>query len=289
MKTPDRWLQLSVPTTEASAELISGFLFALGAQGVVEQSGCLEAYFSDVVNDAKERTVIFLQALQKQGLAVDPDQVRTSIVENQDWNAEWKKGYTSLRVGKNILIHPSWEPAPADAPGCVIQIDPEMAFGTGTHATTQLCLRLLEEHVRPQDWVLDIGTGAGILAIAAIKLGAAAVYAFDVDEVAVETARKNAAANNVLSAVHLSVATMATFKPPARRFDRMVANINRDQIVKMLPLMQKMLDYPVQIILSGILVEEEEIIARELAFLQWELCEVYHQQEWLACVAQKTG
>lgn len=289
MKTPEQWLMLSIPVTEASAELISGFIFSLGAEGVVEHADRLEAFFRAGMTDAEEQAIAFLLSLQQQGYAVNPEWVKTSLVENQDWNAEWKKGYHSLTVGKSMLIHPSWESAPADAPACVIQIDPEMAFGTGTHATTQLCLRLLEEQVRPHDWILDVGTGAGILAIAAVKLGAAVVYAFDVDEVAVDTARKNAAANNVLPAIHLSVDTMATFVPPSHRFDRIVANINRDQIVKMLPLMQKMLDYPVQIILSGILVEEEEIIARELARLQWELCEVYHQQEWLACVAQKTG
>ncbi|HPI72600.1 MAG TPA: 50S ribosomal protein L11 methyltransferase [bacterium] len=286
MKNTCDWLSVAVPVTEATLDLMLAYLYELGADGIVEQTGRLEAFFPISMSGVEEKIRARLQTFRDQGFAADPDKIAVQRIPNQDWNREWKKNYHSLRIGRRLLVHPSWEPVPAGAPDCVIQIDPEMAFGTGTHATTQLCLRLLEECIRPGDRVLDIGTGTGILAIAAVKLGAESVHAFDVDAVAVETAARNAAANGVASAVHISVAEPSTFLLPPHRFDWVVANINRDQIVRMLPWLQSVFNYSVGIILSGLIVEEEALILEELARWRWEVSAVYHQQEWLACLAK---
>ncbi len=280
------WVSVAVPVTEATYDLVLAYLYELGAGGIVEQPGRLEAFFPISMSGVEEKIKARLLSLRDQGFAADPDKIAVQRIPNQDWNREWKKNYHSLRIGRRLLVHPSWEPVPAEAPECVIQIDPEMAFGTGTHATTQLCLRLLEECIHPGDRVLDIGTGTGILAIAAVKLGAASVHAFDVDAVAVETAIKNATANGVAHAVRISVAEPSTFALPSHRFDWVVANINRDQIVRMLPWLQNVFNYPVGIILSGLVVEEEVLILEELARWRWEVSAVYHQQEWLACLAK---
>ena len=287
MKEETGWLLITVPVTETTRELIGSYLFTLGATGLVEHIDRLAAYFPLTTTHLQAKVVAFLYSLREKGFYVEPQKVAIEEIPDQDWNLEWKKNYHSLRIGQRLLIHPSWEPVPGDAADAVIQIDPEMAFGTGTHATTQLCLRLLEKYIRPGHWLLDIGTGTGILAIAAIKLGAEEAYAIDIDPIAVETADKNARANEVATQIHLAVATLAEFIPPEHRFDWLVANINRDQIIKQLALMNERFDYPLGIILSGILVEEEDMLTQALKRLNWEVSEICYQQEWLACVAKR--
>jgi len=287
MKPNVFWRLVSVPVHDETRDLISSFLFTSGAAGLVDHADRLEAYFQNATDQPDAAVRTYLEELQQRGLPAEPDQVFGQAVADQDWNREWKKNYHPVRIGKRLLIRPSWEPVPADAPECVIEIDPEMAFGTGTHATTQLCLRMLEDHLQPGQRVLDVGTGTGILAIAAAKLGASRVAAFDVDEVAVETAVRNAAVNGVDGVIAFSTATMDSFEVADQRFDWLVANINRDQIVKMLPAMMEKCRYPLMIVLSGILVEEEPLLRDALSKYDLELCEISSQQEWLACLAQK--
>lgn len=287
MKSNVSWMLLSIPVNDDTRDLISSFLFTAGVAGVVDQGDHLDAYFQKEHERRRQEVIAYLQDLREQGLAAEPDNVTGQAIADQDWNREWKKNYHPVRVGKRLLIRPSWEPVPPDAPACVIEIDPEMAFGTGTHATTQLCLRLLEDHLRPGQTVLDVGTGTGILAIAAAKLGASRVFAFDVDEVAVETAIKNAQVNQVEQQIIFSVDTMDSFQAPPQPFDWLIANINRDQIVKMLPAMTRTCNYPMMIILSGILVEEENLVKEVLHNYNLELCEISSQQEWLACLVSK--
>jgi ribosomal protein L11 methyltransferase len=289
MKANVTWWLLSIPVHEDTRDLISSFLFTAGVAGVVDQGDHLDAYFQSEHEQRQQEVIAYLQDLQERGWPAEPEKVTSQAIEDQDWNREWKKNYHPVRIGKRLLIRPSWEPVPSDAPECVIEIDPEMAFGTGTHATTQLCLRLLEDHLHPGQTVLDVGTGTGILAIAAAKLGASRVSAFDVDEVAVETAIKNAQVNLVEQNISFSVDTMDSYQVPKQPFDWLVANINRDQIVKMLPTMTRKCRYPMMIILSGILVEEENLVKEVLYNYNLELCEIASQQEWLACLVKKSS
>ena len=123
--------------------------------------------------------------------------VQTDLVDEEDWATAWKKYYFPTKIGERLVICPSWE-SYAPAPGeTVLTMDPGMAFGTGTHETTRLCIQLLEEAVTPGMDLLDIGTGSGILAIAALLFGARAAVGVDIDEVAVRVARENAKANGV--------------------------------------------------------------------------------------------
>ena len=130
-----------------------------------------------------------------------PDPVIRELAE-EDWAEAWKQQYHLLRVGRRIVIVPAWE-AYAPAPGeVVIRLEPGMAFGTGLHPTTRLCLEALEAHLAPGCTVLDVGTGSGVLAIAAAKLGARSVLALDADPVAVSVARENVALNGVAGTGH---------------------------------------------------------------------------------------
>lgn len=287
MKSSKTWLSFFIPANETAREIISSYLFDLGASGIVEEIDGVRAYFAKQSPDILPALKKYLRSLQKLGHDLQLDRIDIEKILDRDWNAEWKKHYNSLRVGEGILIKPTWEPIAKDAPPCVIEVDPEMAFGTGTHATTQMCLQLLEKSIRGGERIVDIGTGTGILAMAAVKLGAGFVVAFDIDPVATATARRNAAKNNVLDKIYIFTGTLESINPKNKRIDLVVANINRNVIVKMLPLLQKMLDYSVTMILSGILREEEISVIEALESDRFDVLEISYQNEWLACTATK--
>ncbi|MDI3280094.1 MAG: 50S ribosomal protein L11 methyltransferase, partial [Bacillota bacterium] len=206
------WAEITVVTSAEAVEAVSNRFQELGAQGTVisdpepvlgQTSGevRVSAYFP--VDGRLERRVQeireFVAGLGQYGLAPGPGRVEVRRVEDEDWAEAWKSYYRPIRVGRRILVRPSWEEAPAE--GVVIELDPGMAFGTGTHPTTALCLEVLEEVLRQGEAVWDLGTGSGILAIGAARLGAGRVEAFDVDPVAVQAARRNAARNGVADVV----------------------------------------------------------------------------------------
>jgi len=154
------------------------------------------------------------------------------MVKEEDWAHEWKKYFKPMRIGKNFVVKPSWEEFVPQQGQVVIEIDPGMAFGTGTHATTSLCLQAIEEHVKPDQLVFDIGTGSGILAIAAAKLGAK-VQAGDIDKLAVKIARENVMLNGLEDRVEVRAGNLGEVF--TGRADVVVANIIAEVIIELLP------------------------------------------------------
>ncbi|MCU0511048.1 MAG: 50S ribosomal protein L11 methyltransferase [Anaerolineae bacterium] len=155
------------------------------------------------------------------------------IVDDEDWGEAWKKHYHPVRIGRRILIRPAWidlQPQPEDV---VIALDPGMAFGTGTHPTTQLCLEALEDLMQPGLDVIDLGCGSGILAIAAAKMQAAKVVAVDIDPLAVKITGENAAANGVAALIQAHTGSLETLITSARRFDLALVNILARTIIAM--------------------------------------------------------
>jgi ribosomal protein L11 methyltransferase len=224
---PDYWLELSVvvapEAVEAVTELLSRYIS--GGVAIEEPYRLLDdgqaheplagapvmvrAYVPDDQSGAKTRRQIEegLWHLHQVDLG-SIGELTTRRLAEEDWANAWKEHYHVLRLGRHTVIKPSWR-AYAPQPGeVVVELDPGMAFGTGLHPTTRNCLLLLEELIHPGDQVLDVGTGSGILAIAAAKLGAASVMALDVSPVAVEAARANAAANGVVDRVEVRLATL---------------------------------------------------------------------------------
>ncbi len=197
-------------------------------------------------------------------------------VENKDWLAEWKKHWKATSIGK-FIIAPPWEEVDADS-GIVITIEPNMAFGTGTHETTQLCLAAIGEFYDPQQSFLDVGTGTGILAIAAAKLGGTHIMACDTDEDSVRLAKENADANGVSGQIEFVHGPIDESSPG---FDLVCANLTIDVIFPILPrLISKSMSC---LLLSGILVEQEGMIVEGLKNAQASNFTITRAGEWI-CV-----
>ncbi|MGE5591162.1 MAG: 50S ribosomal protein L11 methyltransferase [Bacillota bacterium] len=172
-----------------------------------------------------------LSAIRSLGLG-PVDEPVLGLVNEEDWANAWKAYFHPFRVGRRLVVVPSWEDY-IESPGDIrLTLDPGMAFGTGTHPTTSLCLEVLEEAVRSGDRILDVGCGSGILAIAAAKLGAESVEAMDIDPVAVQVAEENVARNGVSGSVRLARGELAAVVPPGKpSADIVVSNIIADVII----------------------------------------------------------
>ncbi|MBN1464462.1 50S ribosomal protein L11 methyltransferase [candidate division KSB1 bacterium] len=281
------FLQVRIRVNAEIAEAVSNFLFENGASGIAEQENELLAYFDASVRekDIVDPLNTYLSSLQ-QLLHTDANlTIATEILPQRDWNEEWKKSLRPIRITDNMLVQPSWLAKPIPAPPIVIEIDPEMAFGSGEHATTQLTLQLIEKNVHPDCTVLDVGTGSGILAIAALLLGAGSAVAFDTDAIAAQTARHNAIKNGVSGRLCAFAGTLDALQD--RYFDLIVANVNRTQILNMLRRMAGLLDGNGLCLLSGILTEEEEMISVACHQNGLTVESIISDKEWLAFETRK--
>lgn len=212
---------------------------------------------SDVVTRIGERVL----ALSEIGLNPAPALLNTALVEERDWAYGWRDYYHTQRIGERLIIKPTWEVFAADANDVVLDIDPGMAFGTGEHETTRLCLIQLEQLVRPEYIVYDIGTGSGILSLAAAKLGAARVVACDLDPVAVKVAQDNTAQNGLAARVSVHQGSIAGIQGKA---DLIVANIVTDVILDILPAVTERLVPGGHFVASGIIERRRDEVALAL-------------------------
>ena len=209
----------------------------------------------------------------------------TTLAE-QDYANAWKKFYSVLHVGARMVIKPSWLEYAPQSDEIVIELDPGMAFGTGLHPTTRLCLAMLEKYVTRGIEVLDVGTGSGILAIGAAKLGARWIDARDIDPIAVETAQKNAAASNLSDVIQVSRASV-TIEPQPHLYDMVVANIFADTIAELAPAMMSHLKQDGIFIGSGILVERAHLVENALSAQNMELIDRRQEEDWLVMVYKR--
>jgi ribosomal protein L11 methyltransferase len=210
-------------------------------------------------------------------------------VQEEDWANAWKQHYRPLRIGRRLFICPAWETVASRPDELVIKMDPGMAFGTGLHPTTQMCLEALEGRARPGMDVLDMGTGSGILAIAAALHGACSVLALDTDEVAVQSARHNCILNGVSDTVLVRRGSLADLDPN-QGWDLMLANILAPVIVDLLGGgMAKYLRPGGHVVLSGIIEDQapevEDALRREGLF-RLERLQI---KDWVALVAGRPG
>lgn len=201
-----------------------------------------------------------------------------SEVREDDWAENWKKYYQTLHLTKRIVINPSWLDYEPQAGELVIKLDPGSAFGTGTHETTALCVRLLDELVQPGARVLDLGTGSGILAIVAAKLGAGYVEALDIDDLAISAARQNIRQNEVDVRLHQGELDSAVLA----EYDLIVANIIADVIIDLLPQTPALLARQGLLLLSGIIEDKLPAVKKAAQDLGLLLLRQEKDQDWYA-------
>jgi ribosomal protein L11 methyltransferase len=217
------------------------------------------------------------------GLPV-PD-LQWNLIEEEDWSSSWKQYWQPQEVGDRFLINPAWLPLPETSDRLVIRLDPGGAFGTGTHATTQLCLEALEMRLdEPSQAVqlADIGCGSGILSVGAVLLGATQVYAVDIDPLAVETTRLSTQMNNIpehqIVATEGSLSTLIELvKEPV---DGIVCNIIAEVIVDLIPQMEAIAKPETWGILSGILLDQVKPVADTLEENGWIVATLWRRTDW---------
>ena len=279
--TPDRWLVVTVesPSEELTPLLAEG-LVACGAAAVEERGAQLHTY----LQPPADGTDAFVRGVERQlqQIAGVPIAVVWEWRAHEDWSERWKRGLEPRRIGERIIVTPTWRKPDAAETDIVLAIDPEMAFGTGEHATTRAALRLLERALEPGASVLDVGSGSGILAIAAARLGAAAVDAAESDAEALPYADANILRNGAMGRVRLQHALVDERYLAERRgrYDLILANVLSGVLRPLLPALRAALRAGGGLVLGGILVEESEAMKRAADDEGLELVEEDVEDEW---------
>ena len=206
-------------------------------------------------------------------------------VNDADWSENWKKYFHAMEIGERLAVVPSWETYDNAQNRLLLHIDPGAAFGTGTHATTSLCLAMLEKTVKKGDAVLDIGCGSGILAIAAVLLGAKSALGVDIDAQSVKTARENAAINGLEGKTAFIVGDLAD--KVTGKYDVICANIVADVIIKLLATVQDYMKEDTLLLCSGIIDSREQDVIAAAEQYGFSVSEIQHRENWCAMALKK--
>jgi ribosomal protein L11 methyltransferase len=306
------WAEISIQTTQEGVEAIANVFHEFGAGGVViEDPAAVAALRDSERRDASEipdgapvadgvtiKAYLPVNAhLQERLGAIQgavnhvlkvlniDGRIRLQRVDEEEWSTAWKSYYKPLRVGRNLVIKPSWEDYEKQPDDVVIELDPGMAFGTGTHPTTAMALVLLEKHLRPNTRVFDVGTGSGILAIAAALLGAAEVTAVDSDPVAVDVAWENCVRNGVSDRVSVQGGNL--LEELVGQADLVLANITAQVLLELIEDLPSHIEAAGVFIGSGVIQSHFDEVKDALDERGFKLLEIIGQEEWVAFAATK--
>ena len=324
-----KWNELTIATTEESIEMVSNFLHEMGAGGVsIEESGTLNKerdtslgqWYELPLNDIPEGQAVikgyFPEEIDIESVITDVrpriDELREFdinpgdyiisyiVVDDEDWANAWKQYFKPIRVSDRLTIKPTWEDYTPTEGEQIIELDPGMAFGTGTHPTTALCLRTLESVIRGGEEVIDVGTGSGILAIGAMRLGAKKVLAVDLDPIAVTAAGENSRLNGLERDIQvqlsdlLGVLQASNSESSASQainvsvpVDVVVANILAEIILLFVDDVYAAVKPGGTYIASGIYKNKEEDVAVGLEASGFVIVDRQRDQDWIAFVAKK--
>ena len=298
------WKRLSITTTEENSDLMASILIDAGANGVEISGGSVPATLSDeyaLPGAATEKVIVTayfgedgFDALLEQirarlnecsSLECESSELSVDTVADTDWNENFKKSFTAFRAAGRIVVKPSWENFAAQKDDIVLEIDPGMAFGTGDHESTRLCLELLQKYLLPDANVLDVGCGSGILGIAAKKLGAGNVQALDYDTVSVSVAKENARNNGVALDVRQSDLLQNADRGP---FQTILANIVADILIRLNRDAHDYLSPQGTYILGGIIDERLDDVRASLVLNGFDIIETCSMADWRAIAARKS-
>ncbi len=299
------WKKVSIITSEIDSDVAASVLMDAGAAGVELSGGSVPEALSDeyaLPEAATEQVVVsayfgedgfdaLLENIKNRLTEVFSDSeagvpdVALETVADTDWNENFKKNFKAFRAAGCFVVKPSWEDYPASEQDIVLEIDPGMAFGTGDHESTRMCLALLERFMVPGASVLDVGTGSGILGMAAMKLGAVRVLALDYDPVSVTVARENAANNGV----EMEVCQSDLLKnADDRTYNIVLANIVADILIRLNTDIGKHLSEKGVYILGGIIEERLEDVKASLVQGGFEIIDIMTMSAWRAIAARKS-
>ena len=302
-----KWIAAKVtfnnPDRALATDLVADIFYSLGLKGVVVDDPDMDpgqdwgedairppttpgvtGYFSDTAGSA-DRCKALETALQRLASATGIEtRVEYARIDEQDWAEAWKAYFWPERVTDTIVVKPSWRDYPAGPQEIILEIDPGMAFGTGTHPTTALCIRMIQTHLKPGDDFLDVGTGSGILMIAAAKLGAGTVCGVDNDEVAVTVAEKNLLANHIR---RFRLSTDNLVDGVDQRFHVVSANILAEVILELLPAVTTVLTENGVFICSGIIAAKGDTVCSALNEWGFETLQLLEKEGWVAIAARK--
>lgn len=310
-----KWSEISILTTNEAVEPVSNILHEAGASGVViedpfelikeredqfgeiyqlnpadypDEGVIVKAYLpvnsflGETVDGIKEA----ISNLIRYNIDIGKNRVSISEVNEEEWATAWKKYYNPVKISEKFTIVPTWEDyTPVNSDELIIELDPGMAFGTGTHPTTVMCIQALERIVKPGDQVLDVGTGSGVLSIAAAKLGAAEVQALDLDEVAVNVAKINIKLNKTNEVV--SVRQNNLLNEIDIQADIIVANILAEVIVRFVDAASANLRSGGTFIASGIIQPKKQEVIDSMIAAGFDITETLAMEDWVAIIATK--
>ena len=287
--TPEKWWEVTVICPFVLEDTIYWAFEQLGSKGTASQrkddSRIVTAYFPQVQLSPSDFERFQADLLETTDRAV---QVSWQAIDNEDWAKSWKTHWQPETVGDRLLINPAWLEPPSTT-RTILTLDPGSAFGTGTHATTQLCLKALEKQDLDQATIADIGCGSGILSIVSLLYGAGQVYAADVDPLAIRSTRSNANLNNIFETklqVQLgSLPEVVTMAQQANQLpiDGIVCNILSETIVGLiLPQLSELGGPKTWGILSGILTSKSAWVEEHLTAYGWKVDNILYQDEWCA-------
>ncbi len=312
-----KWSEIAIHTTHEATEAVANIFHEAGASGVIIEDSRepdieRENVFGEIVEldrkDYPSEGVIVkaylpvnsflietikdieqsIAELPKYGLDVGLNKMQTSEVDEEDWATAWKQYYHPVKISGRFTIVPSWEEyTPVESDELIVELDPGMAFGTGTHPTTVMCMQALEKYVKKDDVVVDVGTGSGVLSIGAAMLGAKQVHALDLDEVAVTAAKENIVVNKVEDVVDVTKGNLLDsihVKP-----DVIVANILADVIMSFSQDAASLLPKDGLFIVSGIIEEKRDEVKDDLIAKGFDIVESVLMEDWVALIGKKTG
>jgi ribosomal protein L11 methyltransferase len=310
-----KWSEISIHTTNEAIEPISNILHEAGASGVViedpfelakeredqfgeiyqldpqdypDEGVIIKAYIhvnsflAETVEGIKEA----INSLTSHNIDIGKNKVSIIEVNEEDWATAWKKYYHPVKISERFTIVPTWEEyTPVNSDELIIELDPGMAFGTGTHPTTVMCIQALERTVKKGDTIIDVGTGSGVLSIAGAMLGAQRISALDLDEVAVTTAKMNIELNHVHEIVEVSQNNL--LEGIVEPVDGIVANILAEVIVRFTDDAAKIVKKDGFFIASGIIQQKKQEVKDSLTKAGFEITETLLMEDWVALIAKK--
>ncbi|MFC0558006.1 50S ribosomal protein L11 methyltransferase [Halalkalibacter alkalisediminis] len=309
-----KWSEFSIHTTEEAVEPVCNILHEAGASGVViedpmdlvrewgdkfgeiyqlspddypEEGVIIKAYFpvnsflAETIDEIKES----INGLLTYDIDLGHNKVQIAEVHEEEWATAWKKYYKPVKVSSSITITPTWEEYEPTENEMIIELDPGMAFGTGTHPTTVLCIQALDKYIKGGEQVVDVGTGSGVLSIAAAKLGVKSVLALDLDYVAVESATLNVNLNRVQDVV--TVKQNNLLEDVNGHYEIVVANILAEVIVRFVQDAAAVLKPDGLYITSGIIKRKKQEVKDALVDGGFTIEEIVEMDDWVAIIARK--